>query len=203
MQVALDDYAWAAGIATELVNTSAEVWRGDDHLPDVAALVAFADQHGHRPGSEDEPGDGPLAALARRGTAADLADVHALRTTVRGLVDHPDRDRLIAGATALTSAGEGATLVPDPAHEGRTRWAVRLREGAAVADALALVCGVGILGAVHVLGEQRFRPCGAPTCRGVFIDTTRPGRRRYCMPGLCGNRVNVANHRARRAATRD
>jgi predicted RNA-binding Zn ribbon-like protein len=37
----------------------------------------------------------------------------------------------------------------------------------------------------------------------VFIDTTRPGRRRYCMPGLCGNRINVANHRARRAATRD
>ncbi|PXY22799.1 CGNR zinc finger domain-containing protein [Prauserella muralis] len=191
MQVALDDYAWAAGVATELVNTTAEVWRGDDRLPDVAALVAFADLHGDRSGS--------LPDLARRAGSADLAAVHELRATVRGLIDHPDRDALVAGATTLTSPAQGATLVPDPAHRNRARWAVPLREGATVADALSVVCGIGILGVVHTLGEQRFRPCGAPTCRGAFIDTTRPGSRRYCMPGLCGNRVNVANHRARRA----
>ncbi|MFJ2200514.1 CGNR zinc finger domain-containing protein [Streptomyces violaceusniger] len=122
--------------------------------------------------------------------------------TVRDLIDHPDRDHLIAGATALTSPAQGTTLIPDPGRENRTRWAAPLRGGATVADALSLICGMGILGAVHTLGEQRFRPCTAPTCRGVFIDTTRPGSRRYCMPGLCGNRANVANHRARHAATR-
>ncbi|GAA1782743.1 CGNR zinc finger domain-containing protein [Streptomonospora arabica] len=197
MQVALDDYVWAAGVATELVNTSAEVWRGEDRLPDAAALAAFADLHGDR--SEDGA-PGTLSDLACRVGAADLRAVHALRANVRDLIDHPDRGRLVAGATALTRPARGATLVADPAHRSRTRWAAPLRDGATVADALSLVCGVGILGAVHTLGEQRFRPCGAPTCRGVFIDTTRPGRRRYCMPGLCGNRVNVANHRARRAA---
>ncbi|MEU3622431.1 CGNR zinc finger domain-containing protein [Amycolatopsis coloradensis] len=66
-----------------------------------------------------------------------------------------------------------------------------------MSDALSLICGVGILGVVRTLGAERFRACSAPTCQGAFIDTTRPGRRRYCMPGLCGNRVNVANHRAR------
>ncbi|MFE2186247.1 CGNR zinc finger domain-containing protein [Streptomyces sp. NPDC059455] len=208
MQVALDDYVWAAGIATELVNTTAEVWRGADRLPDLAALVAFTEQHGHRPGGDD--GDpGALAELARHGRISDLHAVHALRTTVRDLIDHPGRDRLIAGATRLTSSAQGATLMPDPAHKGRVRWAVPLRDGATIADALSLICGMGILGVVHTLGERRFRPCTAPTCRGAFIDTTRPGSRRYCMPGLCGNRVNVANHRARqvgqahRAATRD
>jgi predicted RNA-binding Zn ribbon-like protein len=185
MQVALDDYVWAAGVATELVNTTADVWRGDDHLPDLAALAAFTDLHC--------PGE-----LAR---PADLKAVHALRRTVRDLIDHPGRDHLVAGATALTASAGGATLVPDPAREGRTRWAVSLHPRASVADALALICGVGILGVVHTLGEERFRPCGAPTCQGAFIDTTRPGRRRYCMPGLCGNRTNVANHRARRAAS--
>lgn len=200
MQVALDDYVWAAGIATELVNTAAEVWRGDDQLPDLAALVAFTDLHGSRCGNDDVAG--ALSALARRCRTADLQAVHALRRTVRDLIDHPDRDHLVAGATALTSPARGATLIPDPAHENRTRWAVPLRDGATVADALSLICGIGILGAVHTLGEQRFRPCGAPTCKGVFIDTTRPGRRRYCMPGLCGNRINVANHRARQAAPR-
>jgi predicted RNA-binding Zn ribbon-like protein len=193
MQVALDDYVWAAGIATELINTTAEVWRGDDHLPDLAALVAFT-RH-----------DGPseLSELARRARPADLRAVRALRGTVRDLIDHPDRDYLIAGAGALTSSAGGATLVPDPAHENRTRWAVSLRSEATVFDALSLICGVGILGVVHTLGERRFRPCGAPTCRGAFIDTTRPGGRRYCMPGLCGNRTNVANHRARQAAARE
>lgn len=200
MQVALDDYVWAAGVATALVNTTAEVWRGEDHLPDLAALVAFTDLHGDQPG-DDVPG--ALSALARRGRTADLHAVHALRMTVRDLLDHPDRDYLIAGATTLTSPAQGATLIPDPEHENRTRWAAPLGSGATIADALSLICGIGILGVVHILGEQRFRPCGAPTCGGAFIDTTRPGRRRYCMPGLCGNRINVTNHRARKAARRD
>ncbi|NIH81967.1 CGNR zinc finger domain-containing protein [Amycolatopsis viridis] len=198
MQVVLDEYAWAAGVATELVNTTAEVWRGDDHLPDLAALVAFADRHG--PGNGG--GSRALSELARRARETDLQAVHALRTTVRDLIDHPERDRLVAGATALTAPAQGVTLVPAPAPGSGTQWATRLRADGTVADALSVICGVGILGVVHVLGAPRFRQCGAPTCRGAFIDTTRPGRRRYCMPGLCGNRTNVANHRARRAAAR-
>jgi predicted RNA-binding Zn ribbon-like protein len=201
MQVALDNYVWAAGIATELINTTAEVWRGDDHLPDLAALVAFTDRHVHQAARLDGPSE--LSQLARRARPVDLQAVRALRITVRDLIDHPDGAQLLAGASALTSYAAGATLVPDPAHEHRTRWAVLLRSEATIFDALSLICGVGILGVVHTLGEGRFRPCGAPTCRGAFIDTTRPGRRRYCMPGLCGNRANVANHRARQAAARE
>ncbi|WP_414938656.1 CGNR zinc finger domain-containing protein [Amycolatopsis sp. cmx-11-51] len=176
MQVALDDYVWAAGIATDLVNTASEVWHGEDHLPDLASLAVFADLH-----SLPEP--------TRPG---DLRAVHRLRATVRELIDHPDRARLIAGASALTSPAGHVTLA-----DNSVRWAVSLQPGTSVSDALSVICGVGILGVVQALGTERFRACGAPTCRGAFIDTTRPGRRRYCMPGLCGNRVNVANHRAR------
>ncbi|WP_181776886.1 CGNR zinc finger domain-containing protein [Amycolatopsis pittospori] len=190
MQVALDDYVWAAGIATELVNTAPEVWHGEDHLPDLASLVTFAELHG--PDS--------LATLARQARPAGLRAVHGLRDTVRSLIDHPSRERLIAGAAALTSPIGGTTLVPGPANH--TRWAVSLRPGATILDALSLICGIGVLGVVQTLGEKRFRSCGSPTCQGAFIDTTRPGRRRYCMPGLCGNRINVANHRARQAAAR-
>lgn len=200
-QVALADYVWAAGVATELTNTAAEVWHGDDQLPDLAALVAFTDRQVREAGDERARagGLGELSELVRRARSAELPAVHSLRVRIRDLIDHPDRDYLVAGAGELTSAAGGTTLVPDPADENRTRWAVSLRSGATVVDAVSLICGVGILGVVHILGEGRFRPCGAPTCRGAFIDTTRPGRRRYCMPGLCGNRVNVANHRARRA----
>jgi predicted RNA-binding Zn ribbon-like protein len=189
MQVALDDYVWGAGLATELVNTAAEVWHGEDHLPDLTSLVAFTELHG--PDS--------LSALARRARVADLRAVHRLRTAVRELIDQPSHDRLVAGASALTASVGAITLLADHAPP---RWTASLRPGATVADALSLACGVGILGVVRTLGAERFRACGAPTCRGAFIDTTRPGRRRYCMPGLCGNRVNVANHRARQAAAR-
>ncbi|MFE6612247.1 CGNR zinc finger domain-containing protein [Amycolatopsis sp. NPDC057786] len=177
MQVALDDYVRAAGVATELVNTAPEVWHGEDKLPDLTSLAAFTELH----------------ALPEPSRPGDLRAVHRLRVTVRELIDHPDQARLITGATALTSSIGDVTLLPEGA-----RWAVSVRPGAKVADSLALVCGVGILGVVQTLGVERFRACGAPTCRGAFIDTTRPGRRRYCMPGLCGNRVNVANHRARK-----
>jgi predicted RNA-binding Zn ribbon-like protein len=34
----------------------------------------------------------------------------------------------------------------------------------------------------------------------MFVDTSRAGRRRYCVPEVCGNRINVAAHRARRRA---
>ncbi|MEV7548597.1 CGNR zinc finger domain-containing protein [Amycolatopsis sp. NPDC089917] len=178
--MALDDYVWAAGVATDLVNTAPEVWHGEDHLPDLAALSAFADLHSiHTPAH-----------------ISDLRAVHRLRTTVRDLIDHPDRTRLMTGASALTSPVTQITLTDS------ARWAVSLQPDTRVTDALSLICGVGILRVVQTLGVERFRGCGAPACQGAFIDTTRPGGRRYCMPGLCGNRVNVANHRARRAMDR-
>ncbi|UMP05333.1 CGNR zinc finger domain-containing protein [Amycolatopsis sp. EV170708-02-1] len=177
MQVALDDYVWAAGVATDLVNTAPEVWHGEDKLPDLASLVAFAEQHS-------------IPVSTRPG---DLRAVHRLRTTVRDLIDHPTQDRLITGATELTATAAYVTL---QAGAGRARWAVSLQPTATTSDALSLISGVGILSVVQTLGAERFHTCSAPTCQGAFIDTTRPGRRRYCMPGLCGNRVNVANHRA-------
>ncbi|EME63533.1 hypothetical protein H074_06537 [Amycolatopsis decaplanina DSM 44594] len=182
--MALDDYVWAAGIATDLVNTAPEVWHGEDKLPDLASLAAFADLH----------------SLPVRARPGDPRAVHRLRATVRDLIDHPEQARLIAGASALTSPTGGITL---DTSSDRRRWTVSLRPGATVTDTLSLICGIGILGVVQTLGAERFRACGAPTCRGAFIDTTRPGRRRYCMPGLCGNRVNVANHRARQAAAHE
>lgn len=190
MQVAFDDYAWAAGIATGLVNTTAEVWKGEDHLADPALVQAFIDDQCHDHELSDR-----LSELASRAGSADLAELHVLRRHVRELIDRPERDHLVAGATRLTEGIHRITLATSP----RARWAACLRSDVSVTEALSVICGLGILGVVHALGEERFRSCGSPTCLGAFIDTTRPGRRRYCMPGLCGNRINVANHRARRA----
>ncbi|WP_431944590.1 CGNR zinc finger domain-containing protein [Actinacidiphila sp. bgisy167] len=46
----------------------------------------------------------------------------------------------------------------------------------------------------------RVRECSAHDCRLVFVDTSRPGRRRWCAMEHCGNRHKVRAHRSRREA---
>jgi predicted RNA-binding Zn ribbon-like protein len=57
-------------------------------------------------------------------------------------------------------------------------------------DAIALFSGPKI---------GRIKECAEPTCRMLFLDTSRPGRRRWCaMEGRgCGNRAKKAAFRQR------
>ncbi|MFE2726975.1 CGNR zinc finger domain-containing protein [Kitasatospora sp. NPDC059327] len=45
---------------------------------------------------------------------------------------------------------------------------------------------------------HRVRECGASDCSLIFVDTSRPGRRRWCSMERCGNRHKVRALRARR-----
>jgi predicted RNA-binding Zn ribbon-like protein len=180
VQLLLDDYRVGAAVATDLVNTAPEVMVSTgDLIPDAAALARFL-------------ADRDLHPAAGGPTAADVAAVHALRRTLRGLLEEPDAAR----AAALTTAAGGIGLHHD--DEGRLQWQVRSRPDASLAEELALLTGTALLSALRILGPDRFRHCAAPTCDGMFVDTSRAGRRRYCVPEVCGNRVNVAAHRARR-----
>jgi predicted RNA-binding Zn ribbon-like protein len=181
VQIQLDDYRLGAAVATDLVNTAAEVMVSTgDQLPDTAALARFLAGHGLVPDAGDP-------------TPADVRAVHGLRRRLRGLLERPDA----AATAALTvPAGTGPGLRRD--GEGRWQWHVGSRPGAPLVDELALVTGTALLSVLRTLGADRFRPCAAPSCAGLFVDTSRAGRRRYCLPEVCGNRVNVAAHRARR-----
>jgi predicted RNA-binding Zn ribbon-like protein len=44
----------------------------------------------------------------------------------------------------------------------------------------------------------RLRECAAPDCAFLFLDASRPGRRRWCAMNRCGNRQHVREHRSRR-----
>ncbi|MFF4347810.1 CGNR zinc finger domain-containing protein [Streptomyces sp. NPDC001530] len=46
---------------------------------------------------------------------------------------------------------------------------------------------------------RRIRECGAHDCYLLFVDTSRPGRRRWCAMEHCGNRHKARTHRARHA----
>jgi len=46
--------------------------------------------------------------------------------------------------------------------------------------------------------RDRVRLCANPACRGLFVDESRPGTRRWCSMSTCGNAVKKATYRNRR-----
>jgi predicted RNA-binding Zn ribbon-like protein len=46
---------------------------------------------------------------------------------------------------------------------------------------------------------ERIRMCAGERCHLLYVDTSRPGRRRWCSMEHCGNRSKVRAHRVRRS----
>ena len=44
---------------------------------------------------------------------------------------------------------------------------------------------------------ERIRICDNDSCRWIFYDTSRTGRRRWCDMATCGNRAKAARHPAK------
>ena len=68
--------------------------------------------------------------------------------------------------------------------------------GDAVDDILARIAEpiVREIGNGH---DDRIRICANDTCRWIFYDESRAGRRRWCDMATCGNRAKARRHRAR------
>ncbi|WP_433855424.1 CGNR zinc finger domain-containing protein [Streptomyces kronopolitis] len=189
MKFPFSDYAFGAGLSTDLVNTAPVVRRSTGEvLVGPASLGQFL--------AEREVYPDALAHVSGP-SEGDLEEVRTLRQEVRTLLEVSAEDDLVGGATAMVMrAGVGPVLHRD--DEGRWQWFVSTVPGVPLAYELAVVMGTGLLGALRTLSHDRFRHCSSPECDGMFVDTSRAGRRRYCMPEVCGNRQNVANFRARR-----
>jgi predicted RNA-binding Zn ribbon-like protein len=60
--------------------------------------------------------------------------------------------------------------------------------GAAAADAIDLVASAA---------SRRLRMCAGDHCLLLFLDTSRPGNRRWCSMQRCGNRNKISTYRAK------
>ncbi|MFF7015425.1 MULTISPECIES: CGNR zinc finger domain-containing protein [Streptomyces] len=125
---------------------------------------------------------------------AEVAAARRLRDALRRLAE--------ARATGLPPAPEDLAAVNDAA--AHPPLAARLT-GAGAREWAAGATGSGLLSTVArdavdlFTGAyaHRIRTCGGDDCRLLFVDTSRPGRRRWCSMERCGNRHKVRAHRAR------
>jgi predicted RNA-binding Zn ribbon-like protein len=100
------------------------------------------------------------------------------------------------GAPAADTVNEiaaGAPPVPKIAPDGTPTWS-RPVTGAQIAAAIAR----DAVGTLTPPAAGRVRRCGADDCYLVYLDTSRPGNRRWCSMERCGNRAKVRGHRQRK-----
>ena len=128
-------------------------------------------------------------------TGPDLAEARAVREAVyrtakallggqppaRRRGDHQSGG---VGATAGPRMDQSAVLLatapPDPA-----------------ASALSAVARDAI-GLFTTASARRMRECASPECGLLFLDLSRPGRRRWCSSNACGGKARAAAYRQRR-----
>lgn len=185
----LEDYVPGAAFVIDLVNTVAGL-RDGDTLTSVGELEALLARHD----------DGATAPAAL--TDDDVRAVRAVRAALLAALEAPDDAGAIAALGALLEAARHTVGLAERSGGGSGwSWSVAVPPAAPLAERLQALGAVSLLGVVKALGTERFRPCSAPDCSGVFVDTTRAGRRKYCQPAICGNRQNVAAYRARLSQT--
>jgi predicted RNA-binding Zn ribbon-like protein len=121
----------------------------------------------------------------------DMEAVRTLRRAISGLA----RSR-VAGEPAPASAipdiniaAAKPPLVPELAGDRR----LRLVPGTA-SQALSTIARDAIELFSAPLAD-RIRICGAPDCGLLFVDTSRPGRRRWCSMEWCGDRAKKRSAR--------
>jgi predicted RNA-binding Zn ribbon-like protein len=133
------------------------------------------------------------------GAAADeaLERIRSVRGALREVSDAVVHDRpadpaALAEVNRALQARERIELVPatDGVSIGHSHV------GDPIDDALARLAEP-LVDEIRAGNADRIRICDNDTCRWIFYDESRAGRRRWCDMASCGNRAKAARHRAR------
>ncbi len=94
----------------------------------------------------------------------------------------------------INEAAAHSPLTPAIASDGARRWA-----GTASGTQLLATIARDAVELLTGSFAQRVRICAAKDCYLIYVDTSRPGRRRWCSMEHCGNRHKVRTLRVRRS----
>ncbi|MFC1420175.1 CGNR zinc finger domain-containing protein [Streptacidiphilus cavernicola] len=161
-----------------------------EELADAAALLAWVVQCG--------PCD--LAGQPAAVDAGQLRDAHSLREAVYELVMIGRTDGGVSTSSFLArELVNRAAKCPPPVPRVDASGALLWTATDAVAATMSLVARDAIdLVTSAALG--RVRECADESCSALFSDNSRPGNRRWCSMGACGNRAKKNGIRSRAAA---
>ncbi|MFI8185312.1 CGNR zinc finger domain-containing protein [Actinacidiphila glaucinigra] len=130
---------------------------------------------------------------------AELQEALDLRTALWGMGRHAARGQALAHdqVQCVNNAAEHLPLTLK-IHGSAAAW----RYPASGSEALSTIARDAVDLFTGELAD-RIRECEAPECFLIFVDTSRPGLRRWCAKDSCGNRHKMRKLRARNASGGD
>ncbi len=189
METTPHDHAVDLDTAIDFINTL-QLEHGEpvDHIGSTAEALGWLHGHGliHHEAAEAEARDGATLRRIRKTRAAlrELADAaFERRRPEQRAIDEVNRALRDREVVQLVMSPDGLRL--DHRHVGDP-----------IDDALASLVEP-IVREIAAGRPERIRACADDTCRWVFYDDSRTGRRRWCDMATCGNRAKAARHRAR------
>lgn len=170
-------------LCMELLTTGGPgVFARHESLHEPADLVRWTDRSRLPPGLE------PAV------TQSELESARTLRNALFLMAADRAHDRPLSAhhLTVVNTAAAEPPLVARIAPDGTRTWA----PSATGTQLLSTIArdAVDLFTGPHA---ARIRECAAHDCYLLFVDTSRPGRRRWCAMEHCGNRHKVRAHRAR------
>ncbi|MFD0319363.1 CGNR zinc finger domain-containing protein [Streptomyces flavalbus] len=179
--------------AVDLANTLRPI-KGEDGLETVEQLRDFLDGH---PAAEPPRSAADRRTGPRQLTRADLAEVRALRETVREVLERANADPV--AAEALINDGlRRSRATPVLRHEDDRWWTEVTSDTDRCSAHLAATTLSALASVIATLGPARLGVCAGPTCRATFVDLSRNGSKQYCTR-TCAHRASVAAYRSRRS----
>jgi predicted RNA-binding Zn ribbon-like protein len=139
------------------------------------------------------------AAVSVPITAGELAEAKTLRQAIWEIASRQAAGEPVPRGplAAVNRAAARPPLVPRLDADGTLEWARPVH----VSQALSTIAREFIELLSGPLAG-RIRECASDDCPLVFVDSSRPGARRWCAMERCGNRQKLRAMRARRQADR-
>jgi predicted RNA-binding Zn ribbon-like protein len=135
-----------------------------------------------------------LGVVGIRATAASVPEAKRLRAAIWNVADAVIDGRAVRAAdrSTLNAFAASPSLAPRLDPGGTRSWV----PAAAAAALFSTIARDAIEVATGPLAS-RIKRCEGVNCGIPFVDTSRPGSRRWCSMERCGNRAKVAAHRRR------
>ncbi|MCM3886064.1 ABATE domain-containing protein [Frankia sp. R82] len=165
-----------------------------EELPDAAAVAAWLDRFG--PWSA-LPGPRPVLD-GRAAQARELREaIHQLIVVGRGSGGSAQPPAIPGRPPSAREIVNAVAAWPVPAPRLDDTLGLSWHADDPVAATLALIAR-DALDLVASPALARVHECAGPDCRALFLDSSRPGQRRWCSMNTCGNKAKKENLRTAR-----